>query len=78
MPHKVKKLVVAGPKDSGKTCWSNIFHHIIPSSAIASLNKEKQFSAAMITNETQLVIVDEWLANTMESDLAKSILQGGW
>ena len=32
----------------------------------------------MITNETQLVIIDEWSANTMESDLAKSILQGGW
>ena len=78
MPHKVKKLVVAGPKDSGKTSWSNIFHRIIPSSAIASLTQEKQFSAAMITNETQLVIVDEWSANTMESDLAKSILQGGW
>ena len=78
MPHKVKKLVVAGPKDSGKTSWSNIFHRIIPSSAIASLTKEKQFAAAMITNKTQLVIVDEWSANTMESDLAKSVLQGGW
>ena len=77
MPHEVKKLVTAGPKDSGKTSWSNIFHRIIPSSAIASLTKEKQFSAAMITNETQLVITDEWSANTMESDLAKSILQGG-
>ena len=78
MPHKVKKLVVASPKDSGKTSWSNIFHRMIPSSAIASLTKEKQFSAAMITNETQLVIVDEWSANTMDSDLAKTILQGGW
>ena len=78
MPHKVKKLVVAGPKDSEKTSWSNILHRIIPSSAIASLTKEKQFSAAMITNEIQLVIVDEWSANTMESDLAKTILQGGW
>ena len=78
MPHKVKKLVVAGPQDSGKTSWSKIFHRIIPSSAIASLTKEKQFSAAMITNETQLVIVHEWSANTMESDLAKTILQDGW
>ena len=32
----------------------------------------------MITNDTQLVIVDEWSDSTMESDLAKSILQGGW
>ena len=78
MPQKESKLVVAGPKDSGKTSWSNIFHRIVPTDAIASLTKEKQFSAAMITNDTQLVIVDEWSATTMESDLAKSILQGGW
>lgn len=78
MPHKVKKLVVAGPKDSGKTSWSNIFHRLIPANFISSLTNERQFSAAMITNETQLVIVDEWSATRMESDLAKCILQGGW
>jgi hypothetical protein len=32
----------------------------------------------MINNETQLVLVDEWSASTMQSDLAKCILQGGW
>ena len=32
----------------------------------------------MITNETQLVIVDEWSTTRMDSDLAKCILQGGW
>ena len=78
MPRKVTKLVVAGPKDSGKTSWSNIFHRIISAAAIASLTKEKQFSAAIITNETQLVHVDEWSANTMDSELTKNILQGGW
>ena len=30
MPHKVRKLVLVGPKDSGKESWSNIFHRIIP------------------------------------------------
>ncbi|XP_028403921.1 uncharacterized protein LOC114526506 [Dendronephthya gigantea] len=78
MPHKVRKLVVVGPKDSGKTSWSNIFHRVIPASYIASLTNERQFSAAMINNETQLVVVDEWSASTMQSDLAKCILQGGW
>jgi hypothetical protein len=78
MPHKVKKLVVAGSEDSEKTSWSNIFHRLIPANFIASLTNERQFSAAMITNETQLVIVDEWSATRMESDLAKCILQGGW
>ena len=78
MPHKVRKLVVAGPRDSGKTSWSNIFHRIIPDHCIASVTKERQFSSAMITNETQLVIVDEWSTTRMDSDLAKCILQGGW
>ena len=32
----------------------------------------------MIDNETQLVSVDEWSESTLESDLAKTILQGGW
>ena len=78
MPHKVRKLVVVGPKDSGKTSWSNIFHRVIPPGYVASLAKEKQFSAAMIKNDTQLVLVDEWSASTMQSDLVKCILQGGW
>ena len=56
MPHKVRKLVVVGPKDSGKTSWSNIFHRVIPPGYVASLTKEKQFSAAMIKNDTQLVL----------------------
>ena len=78
MPHKVRKLVVVGPKDSGKSSWSNIFHCVIPPSAIASLTNERQFSAAMIMNETQIVIVDEWSATNMQSNVAKCILQGGW
>mgnify|MGYP002803952926 FL=1 len=78
MPQKVKKLVVVGPKDSGKTCWANIFHRIIPTGYVASLTRERQFSAAMITNETELVIVDEWSASNIESELVKCILQGGW
>ena len=78
MPHKVRKLVVVGPKDSGKTSWSNIFYHVILPGYVASLTKENQFSAAMIKNETQLVLVDEWSASTMQSDLVNCILQGGW
>jgi hypothetical protein len=78
MPHKVRKLVVAGPRDSGKTCWANVFHRVVPAESIATITKEHQFSAAMLTDDTQLVIVDEWSAHTMQSDLAKTILQGGW
>ncbi|CAB4005760.1 Hypothetical predicted protein [Paramuricea clavata] len=32
----------------------------------------------MITEKTQLVIIDEWSSNRMQSDLAKTVLQGGW
>ena len=77
MPQKVRKLV-AGPKDSGKTSWASIFHRIVPPGYIASITNEQQFSASMITNDTQLVFVDEWSENTLQSDLAKTILQGAW
>ena len=77
-PHKVRKLVVAGPKDSGKTSWASVFWRIIPPDNIASITNEGQFSAAMLTDDTELVLVDEWSANTLQSDLAKTILQGGW
>ena len=78
MPQKTRKLVVTGPRDSGKTSWASIFRRIIPEEYIASITNERQFS--MITDDTQLVFIDERSANTytMTSDLAKTILQGGW
>ena len=78
MPQKVRKLVVAGPRDSGKTSWAAVFHRLIPAHCIAIITKERQFSAAMIDESTQLVIIDEWNATSMDSSLAKTILQGGW
>ena len=32
----------------------------------------------MIDEDTQLVFVDEWSQTTLDTDLAKTILQGGW
>ena len=78
IPLKIRKLVVCGPKDSGKTSSANIFHRLIPTRAIASITNERQFSAAMLTRETQLVIIDDWSPGTMDSELAKTLLQGGW
>ena len=57
IPQKTRKLVVAGPQDSGKTSWAYIFHRIIPSQYIASITNKRQFSASMI-NDTQLVMID--------------------
>jgi hypothetical protein len=64
--------------DSGKTSWASIFRRIIPEEYIASTTTERQFSASTITNGTQLDFIDEWSANTMNADLAKTVLQGGW
>ena len=59
-PHKIRKLVVVGPKDSGKTTWASVFLGICPLRFVASMTKEKQFSAAMINDDTQIVLLDEW------------------
>ena len=69
---------MAGPKDSGKMSWASISHRIITPGKIASIMPERQFSASMIDDKTQLVFVDEWSESTLESDLTKTILQGGW
>ena len=77
MPHKCRKLVVCGPKDSGKTTWASLFLAVIDRTYIASLTKEKTFSSMMINEDTQLVFLDEWTSDTLQSDTAKTVLQGG-
>ena len=47
MPHKLRKLVVHGPKDSAKTSWINMLLGIIPMTDVASITQERQFAAAM-------------------------------
>ena len=44
---------------------------------ITSITNEKQFSVAMISDETQLVFLDEWSETTLQSDMAKTVLQSG-
>jgi hypothetical protein len=71
MPHKVRKLVVEGPKDSGKTSWASIFHRVIPQGKIASITGEGQFSAAMTTED-----IPSWLLWTNgQSQPSNQILQ---
>ena len=77
MPHKCPKLVVAGPKDSGKTTWLSVLTGVISPRYIATVTKEKQFSMQMISEDTQLVFIDEWSPDTLQSDAAKVTLQGG-
>ena len=77
MEQKVRKLVVHGPKDSGKSSWVNVLMGVIPMERIATITEERQFSASMITEDTELTIVDEWSESTLRGDQAKTILQGG-
>ena len=44
---------------------------------IATVTKEKQFSMQTISEDTQLVFIDEWSPDTLQSDAAKVTLQGG-
>ena len=78
MPHKVRKLVVYGPKNSGKTSWFHVFLGIISIRYMASITQEKQFSTCMLKADTQIVFLDEWSENSLQSDMAKAFLQGGY
>ena len=78
MPHKVRKLVVYRPKDSGKTSWFQVFLGIIPIQYVASITQEKQFSTSIIKQDTQIVFLDEWSENSLQSDMAKVVLKGGY
>ena len=78
MPHKTRKLVLCGPKDSGKTSWVRVLLGVIPLRNVATITQEKQFSAAMMGEDTELVFLDEWSENTLQADLAKIVLQGGY
>ena len=76
MPQKTRKLVLIGPRDSGKTSWCNVLHRINPPHFIVSVTSEGQFSAAMITDTTQLIVIDEWCSNRMRSDHTARWLDG--
>ena len=78
MPHKTRKLVLCSPKDSGKTSWVQVLLGVIPLRNVATTTQEKQFSAAMMGEDTELVFLDEWSENILQADLAKIVLQGGY
>lgn len=77
LPHKARKLVVVGDKDSGKSSWVNVYMGIMPESKIAIISKEKVFGTSMIADDTELLYIDEWSSEMLSSDMLKTILQGG-
>ncbi|XP_066921716.1 uncharacterized protein [Clytia hemisphaerica] len=76
-PKKEKKLILVGNPDSGKTSWFCPFEGIIPSSFISYIVPDGRFSAADITSNTQVVVMDEWTPESLSCEDAKRILQGG-
>ena len=78
LPHKVRKLVVVGDKDSGKTTWVKVFFGLMQRQKIAVLTKEENFGAQMIQDDTELLWTDEWKKEMISDDLLKTMLQGGY
>ena len=78
MPHKTRKLVLCGPKDSGKTSCVQVLLGVIPLRNVATITQEKPFSAAMMGENIEIFFLDEWSKNTLQADLAKIVLQGGY
>jgi len=78
LPHKVRKLVVYGPCDSGKSSWANVFFGLMPKNKIAVLTKEKNFGSSMIMEDTELLYVDEWCKEMLSPDSIKTLFQGGF
>ena len=78
LPHKVRKLVVVGDKDSGKTTWVKVFFGLMQRQKIAVLTKEENFGAQIIQDDTELLWIDEWKKEMISDDLLKTMLQGGY
>ena len=74
---KLKKLMVVGKKNCGKTTLVNPLLNLIDEEKVASLTKEAKFATSMITADTQLVFVDEFSEQFLDASQAKMIIQGG-
>lgn len=77
-PQKTKKLCCVGEADSGKTSWFAPYEGIISHDNLASVTRDRHFSASMLRAETECLFVDEWPPDSMTADDAKRVLQGGY
>ena len=57
MQHKTRKLVLYGPKDSGKTTWIEILKGVISESDVAFVGQDHNFPLSMLTDHTRLIII---------------------
>lgn len=77
LPDKTRKLTLIGKIDSGKTSIMNFFSALIPEEKISILTKETTFGLSMITDDTELLYVDEWTREMTPPDIAKMLFQNG-
>lgn len=74
---KVPKLTLVGDRNSGKTSLVNVLLGLTQPEFVATLSREKVFGTSMISNDTQLIFIDELCAEILPADQAKLLLQGG-
>ena len=72
----MKKLIVIGPHDSGKTSWGYIYRGLISIDQIETLAREKIFGLQGISDETLIIIVDEFSESPIPSDMLKELFEG--
>ena len=62
---------------SGKTSWVAPILDILDEEEIATCTNEGKFATSMVSESTQLMLLDEWSPDSLQVDEAKRIFQGG-
>lgn len=63
-PFKAKKIVCVGPSNSGKTSWLTPILAVMDMDKVATVTREGKFASHMLSEDTQLLFVDEWAPGT--------------
>ena len=76
MLHRVFQSEAGSP--SRPRTWANVFLVIIPLRFVTSITREKQLRASMPSDDTQIILLDEWAEDKLQSNVAKVVLHGGF
>ena len=76
--HKDKVPCLVGQTNSGKTSLFMPILGIIHHSNVATITKQRVFNKAMISNNTEVIFIDEATESTMDIDDWKVLTQGGY
>ena len=63
-PFKERKMCVWGPPNSGKTTWFSIIEGLVSTPHISSVTKEGKFALQMVTDEAEVMLIEEWEAGS--------------